>query len=171
MAKVVKPFSAAISAFRANAPDFSSQTGLVSSWLTKHYNRQIAKIDDQTSFSLKEMKDFEKTKIMERPEKLTYENALSTVLTNQEISVHKSHKLFHRSHVPGVPMFLSFASFELFLVISIHEIEAFTYTAMPVFLGMYSLQYVFRYSSVHEEGKKLKMVQSLKKLSDEKQKD
>lgn len=141
--KVVKPFTAAFSAFKSNIPNINSECSYVKSWLTL----QVKNIEESSSFSLKEMKEYEDLKVKVRPENMTYNEGLKYVVANQEINLYKSKKKFLKCYIPGASFCWTFGSIEFGLLLSTgpHSsfIEFFTYTGMPVFFLAYVKIYLF----------------------------
>jgi hypothetical protein len=159
--RVFKPFSAAVSAFRANAPGWNCE----SNFITKYLASQLQEIKDNSSFSLKDLKTFEEENINSRPKSLTYQDAIESVIPNREIALHKSEKRFLRSHIPAAETWSCFAAVEFAIICMCSEVaEPLWYTGLPAYIFAHCFQYGLRQDVVSQNVKKLNMAMELKKL-------
>jgi len=164
--KVIRPFSAALSAFRANSPSFGGEAGSIQNWVTIQLTNRMKRIEESTSFSVKELKEYEKLNLKERPEKLTYEDALCTVVSNQEIVVHKRRNLVLNSYIPGAGAMWTFASAEVWLLFVTQNLHDTLILGGPMFALSMLCQHIVRCDLYSSHFQKLKMAHALKALSD-----
>lgn len=161
----MRPFYAAFNAFRATGPSFSAEAGrYLQPWL----NTQLKMIEEDTSFSLRELKNYEKLNVGERPENLSHEKALESVVANQEIVVHKKRKLLLRSHIPGTGAIWTFAVTESWMYTIFDSLQdTIFYTSVPVFVMSMIGQNLVREWAYTDQYKKLKMAAKLKELCEQ----
>lgn len=161
--KLIRPFSAAMSAFRANLPTFASGSG----YIEKYLNVQLENIQQGCSFSLKELKEYEQLNVADRPHRLTEEKALQTVVYNQEMDAQYARNLFLRSYIPGTACFWTFVCTETMLGLTcINSMtDTIVYTGVPTLAFSMVVQYLVRYNSYDDEYTKWRMAKQLQELS------
>lgn len=159
--KLIRPFSAAIFAFRANLPIFTTE----GSRIQKYLNVQAGQIERGCSFDLKELKDYEHLIVRDRPHNLSEEKALEFIVANQGAQAHHSRTLFLKSHIPGYVCFFTFAWTEMMMRLSFDSVpDTIAYTGVPALAFSIASQYIIRYSSYDTEYKKWRMAMRLQEL-------